>query len=228
MARNRSRFQPVRGWLVLCLAASMSQGCARPRGFQRQAADADSSADAQKLPFHPSPDHASDDGSRPEVPLDRKAAGTPFHSSLHPRSLPAGSLITVQLGNSLVLSQVRAGDKFEALTEPVTIDGDPLVGRGTPVSGRVEAVQPPAPRPGLRADPGYLRLSLNTITVEGRAVPLKTSSLFAQGTLQGSAPGADNFRVLKGRRLTFRLTAPVVLGDPNSIANRQLSSASTP
>jgi hypothetical protein len=213
---------------VLCLAVCMSPGCARPGGFQRPAADANSSADAQKLPFHQDPDHASDDTSRPAVPLDRKAAGTPFHSSLHPRSLPAGSLITVQLENSLFLSQVRAGDAFAAVTEPVTIEGDLLVGRGAPVSGRVEAVQAPAPRPGLSADPGYLRLSLNTITVDGRALPVKTSSLFAQGTLQERSAGADNFRVLKGRRLTFRITAPVVLGDPNSIANRQLPSASTP
>jgi hypothetical protein len=227
MVRNRSRFRPLSGCLPLCLAVCMSQGCARPGGFQRPPADANSSADAQKLPFHQSPDHASDDTSRPAVPLDRKTAGTPFNSSLHPRSLPAGSLITVQLETSLVLSQVRAGDAFAAVTDPLTLDGDLLVRRGMPVSGRVEAVQPPAPRPGLTADPGYLRLSLSTITVEGKALPLKTSSLFAQGTLQERS-AADNFRVLKGRRLTFRLTAPVVLGDPNSIANRQLTSASTP
>lgn len=214
----------------------ISQGCARPGVFHRPNGDANSSAGEQKPPFHQSPDHASDDSVRPEVPLDpRSESGAPFRSPLQ-RSLPVGTLITVQLERSLAITRVRAGDAFTAVTGPLSIDGDILIERGTPVRGRVEFVQAAAPRPGLSPDPGYVRLSLNTITVDGRVLPLQTSSLFAQGTLQssaspgggGSVSGSNDFLVLKGRRLTFRLTAPVVLTGPNSIADRQYSGASSP
>jgi hypothetical protein len=130
---------------------------------------------------------------------------------------------------------VNAGDTFTAsVAGPLTIDGDTLIDRGTPVRGRVEFAQPPAGRPGLSPDPGYVRLILNSITVDGRALALQTSSLFARGTLQTSGSSknrgpnyANGFLVQKGRRLTFRLTAPVVLADPNSIAKRQSPSLSS-
>lgn len=237
MERGRNSLPRKSAWIALCLAVSISQGCARPGVFHRPEADPNSSAGDQSLPFHQTPDHASDDSARPAIPLDHKpGTGAPFRSSLHPRTLPAGTLITVQLENSLSISRVRAGDAFIAVTGPLTIGGDTLIERGTPVSGRVESAQPAVSRPGLRPDPGYVRLSLNAITVDGRTLPLQTSSLFAQGTAQSSASPDGNvsgsrsndFRVLKGRRLTFRLTAPLVLVDPNSIADRQYSGASSP
>jgi hypothetical protein len=237
MARGRRSFQRKSAWVALCLALSISQGCARPGVFHRPEADSNSSAGDQNLPFHQTPDRAADDSARPAIPLDHKPeTGAPFRISLHPRGVPAGTLITVQLQNSLFISRVRPGDAFNAVTGPLAIDGDTLIERGTPVSGRIESAQPAVSRPGLRPDPGYLRLSLNTITVDGKTLPLQTSSLFAQGTVQPSALPASNvsgsrsndFRVLKGRRLTFRLTAPIILADPNSIANRQYSGASSP
>jgi len=237
MARRQASPPPKLAWLVVCLAVSLSLGCARPGVVRRTEAGANSPTGEQKLPFHQDSDHAKDDGARSALTLDHTSGiGTPFRSPIHPRSLPAGTLITVQLENSLAITRVRAGDAFTAVTGPLNLDGDILIERGTPVRGRVESVQPAAPRLGLSPDPGYVRLSLNTITVDGRALPLQTSSLFAQGTLQSSAsPAGDasgsrssDFLLLKGRRLTFRLTAPIVLTDPNSLANRQYSGASSP
>jgi len=208
-------------WIVLCLAVSLAQGCGRPNAFHgtETGASSPSSNTDQTLPFHQNPDHASEaDNARPAVPPDRQwDGGTPFHSLAHARSLPAGMLITIQMESSLSTAHVSVGDPFTAsVAGPLTVDGDILVERGTPVSGRVESAQPPADRPGLSPDPGYVRLTLNTITVDGRALVLQTSSLFARGTSQSS-----DFRVRKGRRLTFRLTAPVTLIDRNSIADRQ-------
>jgi len=85
-------------------------------------------------------------------------------------------------------------------------------------------------RPGLAPATGYFRLSLSAIDVEGRQVALQTSALFARGTSEpgnvlssGSASDRrpDGVQVKKGRRLTFRLIAPVTLDDSSSMANRQ-------
>jgi hypothetical protein len=220
-------------YVALCLAVGLAQGCGRSdasHGSEPGASSPSTTVD-QSLPFHQDPDHTSEtDGSRPAVPLDApRDNGAPFHAPARGRSLPAGTLITVQMENSLSIAHVKAGDSFTAaVAGPLTVDGDTLIGRGTPVSGRVEAAQFSVDRPGLSPDPGYVQLTLNAMAVDGKPVALQTSSLFARGTLPPSGTSknprpdfAGGFRVQKGRRLTFRLTAPVVLTGPNSIANRQ-------
>jgi len=218
---------------VVCLAIVLALGCGRPNavhGTEIGAGSPPANTD-QNLPFDQNPDHASEaDSARPAVPTDgQRGNGTPFHSPARGRSLPAGTLITIQMESSLAIAQVNAGDSFSAsVAGPLMIDGNTLIERGTPVRGRVESAQPPAGRLGLSPDPGFVRLTLNTITVDGRALALQTSSLFTRGTLQTSGSSknsgpnfASGFQVQKGRHLTFRLTAPVILADPNSIANRQ-------
>ncbi len=213
--------------VVLCLVAGMTQGCARRDPLQPTDAATSNSSAQQTLPFHQSPDQVSDDSARPAVPADRNLeTGRPFHGVEKTRTLPPGTLITVRLDDSLSLARIRAGDAFTAsVAGPLTLRGEILVESGVPVSGRVEAVQPSANRAGLRPDPGYVRLTLNVMTVDGRPIALQTSSLFAKGTFtaeKSSATGAnqnsDGLRVLKGRRLTFRLTAPVTFADPRPVA----------
>lgn len=215
--------------LALCLATAVSQGCGGPDGPNQTPLGSAPPAQ-QNLPFHQNPDRAADDSPHPAVPADRpSSSGMPFrtrsHSNAH--SLPAGTLITVRLDSSLPISRVRAGDSFSAsLAGPVTVDGDTAIDRGTPVSGCVESAQLAVDRPGLSPDPGFLRLTLRTVTVDGSTLALQTSSLFAKGTLQplvgpaadGSSAGSRGFWVQKGRRLTFRLTAPISLAGSNSIA----------
>jgi hypothetical protein len=161
----------------------------------------------------------------------------PFRSASHPHILPSGTLLTVQLEESLSTTTVHAGDAFTAsVAAPLSVDGDTLIERGTALTGRIESAQSPADHPGLVSGSGYFRLTLNAITVEGRQLAIRTSSLFARGTSQPSklpSPGSppdlrsDGLQVQKGRRLTFRLTAPLTLDNPNSMANRQ-SSGSIP
>lgn len=218
----------------------INPACSRPGVVHRTEATANSPAGEQNLPFHQNPDHATDDSAHPAVPPDRKSgSGIPFPAALHPRSLPAGTLITVWLDSSLSIAKVRPGDTFTAtVAGPLAVDGNRLIERGTPVSGRIEAAQPSVERPGLSPDPGYVRLALKTITIEGKTLDLETSSLFAKGTFQsGRLSGASSrrsgaevrsgdLRIYKGRRLTFRLTAPLSFADPNPDANRQYSQIS--
>lgn len=223
-------FRRSSAWLLTCLAIGISQGCARPDAFRRTQTNAGSSSAAQKLPFHPGADHTSDDNERPAVPLDHNTPDSaPFRASMH-RGLPAGTLLTVRLENSFSITHVRSGDKFTAsLAAPVSVDGSALVDSGTPVSGRVESVQMPVDQPGLAPRAALIRLTLNTMTIDGKALPIQTSSLFAKAVLQpaasvrppGEQPIPGDYRLQKGRQLTFRLTSPVMFADINSLAVRQ-------
>ena len=213
---------------MFCLVLSLSLGCARSEPSNPTNAD---SVDAQKLPFRPDADPvAVGDGARP---APEPKLSLPFRAGLRPRILPPGTLLTVQLEDSLSTTSVHAGDAFTAsVAAPLTIDGDTLVERGTTVTGRVESAQSQTDRPGLVPGSGYFRLTLNAITIEGRQLALQTSSLFARGQSPStSSPGtlsdlrSDTVQVQKGRRLTFRLTAPLTVNDPKSMASGQSPNA---
>jgi hypothetical protein len=234
MTTLRRVFQSRFSFGMFCLALSLGQGC--DRSEPSNPTNAASPVDEQKLPFRPDADHATaSDGVPPSASSDPKLlTGLPFRPASRPRVLPSGTLLTVRLEDGLSTAKVRTGDSFAAsVAAPLTIDGDTLIEPGTAVTGRVESAQSQPDRPGLVPGSGYFRLTLNAITVDGRQLALQTSSLFARGTFQqsnvsypGGSPSdlrSDGVQVQKGRRLTFRLTAPVMLDDPKSIANRQSS-----
>ena len=233
MARRRVRPGSNLALTVLCAAFSFIPGCARSGMLHRSDAAADSTVTTQNLPFHSDPDHVTDESVHPAVPDAKPVSSTPFPAASHYRTIPAGTLITVRLENSLFISKARAGDTFLAsIAEPLTADGDTVIEAGTSVSGTTESAHPSANRPGTSPDPGYVRLALNTITVDGRTIGLQTSSLFAKGSLPSNAPqdvssggnGMDGqfqvFQIRKGHRLTFRLTVAVKFPEANSLAKR--------
>lgn len=231
--RRHSRYTSALVAFCLALCLGLGQGCARSEPLHPADASAPAGSKQQQLPFHPDTEQASaGQGAGAAVSPDPKLAGRlPFRTASNPRILPSGTLLTVQLEGSLSTATARVGDAFTAsVAAPLTIDGDTLIQRGTAVTGRVESAQSQPGHPGLVPGSGYFRLTLSSITVEGRPIELQTSSLFARGTLQPSNISASanpsdlrsgGVRVQKGRPLTFRLTAPVTLDDPNSTANRQ-------
>jgi hypothetical protein len=209
--------------LILALAA----GCSRPVGLQ---GTADShQPDPRGVPFHQDSD-TSVASSGPHAGTQRAdtrdesdaagSRGVPFKTSSS-RLLPAGTLLTVRLESSLSSARLDIGRTFiAAVNEPVVIGGSTIVSRDATVQGRVESARVS----GVRRDPGYVRLTLESIRIEGKDVPLQTSSLFVRGTrgdvhsgdwtadTSRSAPSTI-IRLKKGRRLTFRLTEPVDLGN---------------
>ena len=206
--------------LCLAMGLSLTQGCARTEPLHP--ADASAAASSkQQLPFHPDSGQAlaSEATAHAASPDPKSTTSLPFRNASRARVLPSGTLLTVQLESSLSANRVHAGDAFSAsVAAPLVVDGETLIERGTEVTGRVEAARS---RPGS----GYVQLALSTITVEGTQLELQTSSLFAGGAvrqLQVSSGGIPSTRksysvpVPKGRRLTFRLTAPVTLNDPGS------------
>jgi hypothetical protein len=219
----RARF----GLGTLVLALAFCQACARSQTLRSN--DASSPSNEEKLPFHPEDDKsATSDNARPAVSPDPKPSGDlPFRASSQLHNLPAGTLLTVQLESPLTSRQAHAGDEFTAsVVAPLIIDGNTLIDRGTAVTGSIESMQSRPGRPGGRPATGYFRLALTAIEVEGREVPIQTSSLFARAAWRpqttagaSSSRGADGVRIQEGRRLTFRLTTPVNLIDAKSPAN---------
>ena len=214
------------------LALTLSISCVRSEPSAPTNAVAAASS-KQELPFHPDNQQTlAKNLGQLAVSSDPKLAnGLPFRSSPHRHIVPSGTLLTVQLAGSLSSAGVHAGDKFAAtLAAPLTIDGEVLLPRGTAVSGQVESAEALPDQPESGPGSGCFRLALSSITVEGRPIPLQTSSLFILGTnrqphlipsARVSGPSSGGIRVQNSRRpLTFRLIAPVVLADPDPTADR--------
>jgi hypothetical protein len=92
--------------------------------------------------------------------------------------IPAGTEVAIRLQLALSSADSRVGDQFQAvLAEPVVVAGKTVVPQGTPVAGSVVA----AKASGGVDDPGYLRVTLASIAMNGKSVPLRTSSIFAKG-----------------------------------------------
>jgi hypothetical protein len=92
--------------------------------------------------------------------------------------VPAGTPITVRLQQGLSSSTAAPGQHFEAVLEQPLVSGDRVVvPAGTPVEGHVVA----AHRSGRLRHPGKLALTLDSIIVNERAVPVATTEVVAHG-----------------------------------------------
>ncbi|MGA7561278.1 MAG: hypothetical protein WCF61_17185 [Terriglobales bacterium] len=151
--------------LVLSLCA-----CGRP-----PAESSSDSKDSQKLPFDRQPRATGISPSQSVIPSATK--------------LPEGTPIPIRLQSALSSASAHAGDTFHAiLDEPIVIDGQTVVARGTPATGRVLEAKPSTRFGGKPPDntpdspeAGYLRIVLVSLKVGGRPVAIETSSIFAKG-----------------------------------------------
>jgi hypothetical protein len=155
---------------------------------------------------------------------------------LAPAAIPAGTPVTIHLRLSLSSASSRAGDPFEAvLDEPIIVRGHTLAPRGAVLSGRVLDAR----ASDRFQEAGYLRLGLTAISLNGKVLPIQTSSIFMKrgsheqrnvtiirdgsgnkGTLIGAsvdapgttyATGSMDVGVAPERRLTFRLAQSLPL-----------------
>jgi hypothetical protein len=154
-------------------------------------------------PFQSQKANTADTALQVYSPDDVQGTGPPFENS---PLLPAGVLVTVRLKVPLVAGS-ESRESFEAVLDvPVVVDGNTLIPRDAIVSGRIETAHPSRVRP----DRGYVRLTLDSVQVEGLEVPIQTASLFAR-PLPTVDTDSDTVRLEKGRRMTFRLKDPVFL-----------------
>src|ERR1700675_2746703 len=199
------------GLAIILLMLSLVCACGRPTSDS--GGNASNSADSQKLPFDRQPRPTGISPSQSLIPSATK--------------LPEGTPIPIRLQSALSSASAHAGDSFSAtVDEPVVIDGQTLIDRGAPATGRVLEAKPSANSPGRSLESslatGYLRLVLVSLNIGGRPVMIETSSLFAKGGVReernranGAASGASrkDRDIVFGidRRLTFRLAQTVDL-----------------
>jgi hypothetical protein len=155
---------PSRPYLiaVLGLTLGLILACSKATGVPGD--DSASADDSQKAPF---------DRETPTAGISPSQALLPTVSRL-----PEGTPITVRLQTAVSSASSHTGDSFEgALDDPIVIEGQTAVPRGVAVTGKVLA----AKASGRLHDPGYLRIALVSLQVDGKPVAVETSSLFVKG-----------------------------------------------
>ena len=156
--------------LIATLALLFSAGCAKAPSSV-EAADENS----QQLPFDQGSGHGWF-GSRSPVQV----------------TIPAGTPLEVRMQSSVSSATASAGQEFEAvLDEPLVVNGKTVAARGADVTGRVIAAR----HSGRLHDPGYLRITLSSITLNGKAVPVESLQRAASGPCSSSSVSRAPWRL---------------------------------
>jgi len=180
---------------LLCAAA-----CSRPADVPTAGTIQDNPA-----PFRPD---SGDDSAAPAIAPPEK--GLPFRDS---QTLPPGTLLTVRLKGAITTGTTISPNSFQAVVdEPVVVEGNTLIPRGTAAVGRIESSRISKVKPNQ----AYVRLALQSVHIGGLDVSVQTASLFTRETPQRD----ESIRMEKGRRLTFRLMEPVVVNTQSAQAGR--------
>jgi len=209
-----SLFRTLRKWLpsLALIALAATFGCSHPASVQN--GNEAVQPDEPKPPFHQNGTTATQNPDLGINNSDQPPSLKPFpFNTSQPTILPAGTLLTVRLDQSLTAKSDES-QTFSAMVDvPVVVDGNTLIANGSTVKGRVEAARTSS----VERNSGYVRLTLDSIRIGDHDIRLQTSSLFARGgvhTVENAAAIDKPSRIIdlsKGRKLTFRLSEPVLL-----------------
>ena len=121
---------------------------------------------------------AGTDNNSNQLPFDKGKSGLFSRPDVPALTVPAGTPIVVSLQQSISSETAQAGDGFSAvLEEPLVVDGQTVAPKGAAVKGRILAAR----KSGHMSNSGYLRIGLSEVTVDGKMIPVQTSSIFVQG-----------------------------------------------
>jgi hypothetical protein len=113
-----------------------------------------------------------------DTPVENTAAQQLPFAEGKPLVVPANTAIYVRLQQSLSSATAQSGQNFSAvLDEPLVVDGQTFAPQGASVTGKVVAAR----ESGHLHNSGYLRITLSSIVVNGKTVPLQTNSVFVSG-----------------------------------------------
>lgn len=117
-------------------------------------------------------------GVAPQPPSAADDNDSPPFSKSETAEIAKGTPVFVRLQSSVSSATAETGDTFSAvLDDPLTVEGKTIVPEGADLSVRVVAAR----KSGQLHRPGYLRLALYSITVNGKQIPIQTTSVFVEG-----------------------------------------------
>jgi hypothetical protein len=136
-------------------------------------------------------------------------------ASLVSAEIPRATPVTVRIESKVSSAHSQPGDSFWAILDvPIVVDGQSIAASGSSVAGKVIASA------AASADNqfGSVRLTLTSLTVDGKILPIQTANIFVKAASpysissrgsgqQATPPGTTNdVEFPAERRLTFRLT----------------------
>jgi hypothetical protein len=117
-------------------------------------------------------------GVAPQAPSAADDNDSPPFSKSETAEIAKGTPVFVRLQSAISSATAETGDTFSGvLDDPLTAEGKTIVPEGADLSVRVVAAR----KSGQLHRPGYLRLTLSSITVNGKQVPIQTTSVFVEG-----------------------------------------------
>jgi hypothetical protein len=152
------------GLAALTLGIAIAMGCGHQSAVPVVASGAISPPDGSRLPF------------------DREAQSggiSPTSSVVPPGAqLPSGTAIVIHLRKPLSSARVHPNDSFAGvLDEPIIVNDRIFAEPGSLVTGRVVEASSTS---RVRA-PGFMRLTLSSISIDGKVARVRTSSAFFKG-----------------------------------------------
>jgi hypothetical protein len=95
-----------------------------------------------------------------------------------PVTVPSGTALTVRMQTPVSSASSQTGETFDAvLDEPLVVHGRTVVPRGAAVRGKVTIAR----HSGRLHHPGELGLTLVSVAVQGKDIPVETSHVYAKG-----------------------------------------------
>lgn len=161
-------FSIAMAFSLLAFSSACSKKPADNTQANQPAATGDTSANSAAQSASSAPATTS---SNPTSPAATTAATA---TAPQPVTIPKGTVLSVRLGQTLSTKSSNAGDQFTAtLAEPIEVGGQTIAPAGARASGTVAEAAPL----GRFKGGAKLRISLDSITVNGKRVPVQTSSV---------------------------------------------------
>jgi hypothetical protein len=125
--------------------------------------------------------------------------------------VPANTAVYVRLQQPISSETAQAGQSFAAvLDEPLIVESQTLAPAGTAVTGSVVAAR----ESGHVNSTGYLRITLISMLLNGKTVPLQTNSMF----VSGGSYKKRNLAFIGGGVGGNTLLGALVSGDKNALS----------
>lgn len=164
--------------LVLLLAACGNKNKNAEPATSSQGGGAQTSSAAQTANnANPQSSPAETAGQQSEPALKQRSS-----ASSQPLTIPAGTVMTVRLGQSLSSKTSQAGETFNAtVAQPVDVGNEVAIPDGAAATGTVVDAKPL----GRFKGGAMLQVRLTSVTIGGQEVPIDTSSIARSAKSKG-------------------------------------------